>query len=240
MTTKELPFSTTGLHPDQIIALREHAGLSQAEFGALLGTSASRVEDWEASGLPTGPEALALRAVARGWGYELPQIEGLDDACAICGAPGYHVAYETPVCRSCYLNPRESLSDQGFVIRDDVDPSSGRRRLEVGPPSERAIALPSALFGPEDWKAAVKKWRTDEPQVGHPMFDDAVYIEYIEEDEWLEDPVVRELIGDMVRFGEVELFGTYAEIRFFKGRSLPPLDRLVLDCAILIHRLARD
>lgn len=238
MSAPELPFSNIGLHPEQVAAVREHAGLDAAEFGALLGTSAARVEHWEASGLPTGPLALALRAVARGWGFEVPPVPGLDESCAICGSPGYHLTYDTPVCRSCFLTPRESMTALGYVIRDE-ELSSGRLRLEVGPPPERGAALPSALFGPEDWKAAVKKWRTDEPQIGHPMFDEAVYVEYVEDDSWLEDPVVREIIGDMVRYGEVELFGKYAEIRFFRRDSSPPKERLILDCGILIHRLEK-
>ncbi len=232
--TNQPPFAPTGLHPQQIRSLRDHNALSQAEFGQLFGIAAHQVDHWEAEGLSTGPSAVAVRAVAHAWGFELPVIDGGGAACVICSSDGYHAVFGLSVCRSCYLTPRNSMRDIGYVVRVE-DEMGDHADLEVKAPPGRAISLPPAAFGPEDWKTAVRKLRIVEHQTGFSDFDDLVFIEYIEDAtrERMTDERIRHLIADLVPHGELQLIGDAARLHLFR-RNARPLNELVLRLGLLM------
>lgn len=234
-----LPFPPQGLHPHQIIALREHKGLSQEAFAALFGVAGHQVDRWEAEGLATGPVALAVRAVADAWDFTFPVVAGTGNACTICGAEAYHVVLALDVCRSCYLTPTESMRGIGYVVHiaeenTDVD-------IEIKAPQSRGISLPPAMFGPEDWKTAVRKLRNTEHQTGFADFDDLVYIAYIEPEVTarLKDETLRHIIEDLVPHGDVELIGDAARMDIFR-RNQRPEQELVLRLGLLMARLCEN
>lgn len=231
------PYPTTGLHPAQVRALRDHKGLSQVEFARVFGTAAHVVDHWEIDGLSTGPTAVAVHAVASAWSFQFPPVEGIGKPCTICASDGIHEVFELPVCRSCYLTPRDSMVQLGYRMSlvDDVENDAD---LEVKAPAESTLKLPPSLFGPEDWKTAVKKLRTDEHQTGYSDFDDLVYIAYIEDatQARLNNPSIRALIADLVPFGELELIGDAARLHLFR-RSERPENELVLRLGLLMSLL---
>lgn len=234
------PFPTTGLHPDQIVALRENVGLSPAEFARWFGTSERLIAAWESEGLSTGPYAVAVRAVASAVDFEFPEIPGGGEDCILCGSPGYHQLASLPVCRSCYLTPVDSMTKIGFQIEQEEELSSGRLEIDVTAPPDWEVQLPLAEFGPEDWFTAVKKLRYDEPQIGHGLFDDEVFISSIDEETagQLTDPALRELIVWLVRHGEVEFVGKRVEVKLLRRESNPPIEQIVQRCGLLLARLA--
>ena len=239
MTTP--PFQTTGLHPDQIRALRDHKGLSTSEFAQLFGCARRRVEKWEADGLSRGPVAVAVRAVADKWSFQFPAVEGSHGECTICHSEGYHLIAKLPVCRACYFTPADSMRKIGYEVAVEGDLFQGAE-LEVNAPAARGLTLPPTLFGPEDWRTAVRKrLGTEEHQTGHAEFDDLVFIGYIEPETRasLDDETVRHLIEDLVPHGQLELIGDAARMHIFK-RNARPLDELVLRLGLLMARLCEN
>lgn len=234
------PIDPTGLHPAQIHALREHKSLSQEEFALLFGTAASQIDRWEAEGVSTGPLAVALRAVAQAWSFSFPHMEGDKGPCVICSSPGFHTPFDLPVCRSCYLTPTQSMRELGYIVTME-DELGDDARLEVKAPPERGLSLAPAMFGPEDWKTALKKLRVDEHQVGFRDFDDHVFIGFIEAqtEACLQDASVRRLISDLVPHGELELIGDAARMSLFR-RSSRPKNELVLRLGLLMARLCEN
>jgi hypothetical protein len=234
----DAPFASTGLHPEHIVALRDHKSLSQAEFGALFGIEGHQVHTWEGEGLPTGPAAVAVRAVAHAWGFEFPHVGGGRGPCEICQSEGYHQIDSLVVCRSCYLTPQASMEGVGYVV--SLEGRFGEAsELEVKAPATKGIVLPPSMFGPEDWKTAVRKLRDDEHQTGFQDFDDLVYIESIEQatEDRLKDEALRVLIEDLVPSGELELIGDAARLHIFR-RNARPLQELVLRLGLLMARLS--
>lgn len=60
------PARRTQLTPSRILAVRESAGLSQAQFARLLNVSVKTLQSWEqARREPTGPAKALLRIVER-------------------------------------------------------------------------------------------------------------------------------------------------------------------------------
>jgi len=234
-----VPFPPQGLHPHQVLALREHKGLSQDEFGAMFGVAGHQVDRWEAEGLSTGPIALAVRAVAHAWGFSFPALEATGNPCTICNSDAYHVVLGLEVCRACYLTPIESMRGMGYVVsiadeNTDVD-------IEIKAPRSRQISLPPAMFGPEDWKTAVRKLRTTEHQTGFADFDDLVFIAYIEPETTarLKDETIRHIIEDLVPHGDVELIGDAARMDIFR-RNQRPESEIVLRLGLLMARLCEN
>lgn len=234
----KLPFSSIGLHPDQVVALREATGLSSDGFAQLFGTDVDLILRWEGEGVSSGPHATAVRAVAAAIDFDFPEISGAHSACTICDSPSFHFVCDLPVCRSCFLTPIESMLEVGFEVEQQKN-SSERTLVEITAPKTWDVTLPPSTFGPEDWGTAVKKLRYDEPQVGHASFDEEVFIGFIEDDvvARLEDPVLRRLIAELVEHGELEMIGHRLRLLRFRRDETRPHHEAVLRAGLLIRRL---
>lgn len=196
----------TGLLPSEVAALRRAAGVDVADFGRSFGVAPNVVERWEEFGVPTGPTALALRLVASSMDFEFPAPEALSgEQCSLCGAPATEVLHGLPLCPPCHRAPEASLGALGFVVQKSYNHVSNLASVQVELPAGKEMPF-TGRFLSEGLGTMLTKLFKDEPQIGEPRWDDAVYVQWIEPGlQALDEEATRELVRALVFYGMLDV-----------------------------------
>jgi hypothetical protein len=195
--------------------LRAFAGVSTEEFGEAFGVSPNIVERWETLGVSSGPTSLALRFVAREMDFEFPTPEpkpGTD--CTICGAAAVEDVHGFAVCTSCHRDPVASMEAVGFEVTSTENHVAGTETIHIKLPAGRTLRL-RGQFMSEGIGTMLAKLFKQEPEIGEPAFDDAVYIQDLDLDDVaeLEDPAVQETLISLVAYGVAEIGGEFIDVQ---------------------------
>lgn len=201
-----------GLLPGEVKALRHVSGLDMEAFGDVLGVSPNVIERWEELGVPSGPTAVALRFIARDAGFEFPDHAPSELRCTICGSAAQDTVHGLPVCRACHREPVESLEGLGYEVTRTENYATRTETLSLKFPEDAQAKL-GGRFMSEGLGTMLTKLFKEEPQLGHPTFDDAVYVQWLSDaEDVLQDAAVRQLLANLVAFGVVEIESDHLEI----------------------------
>lgn len=204
-----------GLLPFEVRSLRTFAGVSPPEFGEAFGVSENVVERWEKLGVSSGPTALALRFVADELEFDFPTPEEIPGKeCTICGAAAVEEVHGFAVCTSCHRDPVASMEAVGFEVTRTENYVSATETIHVKLPAGRHLRL-RGQFMSEGIGTMLAKLFKEEPEIGEPAFDDAVYIQDLDLDDVdeLEDPSVQKTLISIVAYGVAEIGGAYIDVQ---------------------------
>ncbi len=207
-------YDNRGLLPGQVAALRRQIGDSEETFAEKLGVTPRVVERWERQGVPSGPNALVLRMVARTEKVALDEADDDgDEECRICGSAARDRIVGQPICSSCHNDPIAPLLVDGWDLSRVDYPEAKRETISCKLPDGRTQPL-TGTFASEGFTSLMTRLFGHEPQVGHESFDAAVFVKSIDDPSaTLEGEEVRELLKALVEYGVVRLEPSRIEVQ---------------------------